>query len=96
MVYCNKCKYDFEIKVRTRQIDKEIEEVFFNCPHCSERYTVYFTNDSIRKKQKLIRARHNELFKTKDKKKVQKEINQMQTMLKNEMDNLKRKMLDTQ
>lgn len=52
MVYCDKCKHEFNVKVRTRYIDKDVEEVFFNCPNCHERYTAYYINDKIRKMQK--------------------------------------------
>lgn len=56
MVYCNECKANFEPKVRNRYIEKDIEEVFFNCPNpnCHERYTAYYTNNSIKKKQKQL------------------------------------------
>ena len=52
MIHCNKCKYNFEPKVRTRYIEKDVEEVFFNCPKCHERYTAYYMNDKIKQMQK--------------------------------------------
>lgn len=55
MVNCNNCKKDFEVKVRTRQLENDAEEIFFNCPECNERYTAYYTNDKIRKLQEKIR-----------------------------------------
>lgn len=51
-VHCDKCKKDFKVKVRTKWLDKDVEEVFFNCPNCHERYTAYYINDKIRKMQK--------------------------------------------
>lgn len=54
MVYCNECKHEFEIKVRTKHIKDDIEEVFFNCPNCHERYTSYYTNDKIKGLQKQV------------------------------------------
>lgn len=96
MVNCNKCNKNFDVKVRTRQIDKDVEEVFFNCPHCHERYTAYFTDKNIREKQKIIRVKYNQLRMSKDKRRIENEIKQMQTMLKIDMDNLQNKMLSTQ
>lgn len=54
MVYCNKCKHEFEVKVKTKHIENDVEEVFFNCPHCHERYTAYYTNDKIKQLQKIL------------------------------------------
>lgn len=54
MVYCNKCKHGFEVKVRTKHIENDVEEVFFNCPNCNEMYTSYYLNHSIRKLQKRL------------------------------------------
>lgn len=48
MIYCDKCKHEFGPKVRTRYIQDDVEEVFFNCPSCHERYTAYYLNDKIR------------------------------------------------
>lgn len=54
MVCCNECKHEFEVSVRTRYIKDDIEEVFFNCPGCNERYTAYYTNNRIKELQKQI------------------------------------------
>lgn len=55
MVNCNECKHEFEIKVRVRHIQADVEEVFFNCPNCHERYTSYYLNDNIKQKQKQLK-----------------------------------------
>ena len=54
MVNCNNCKKDFEVKVRTKQLDNDAEEIFFNCPECNERYTAYYSNDKIKKLQEKL------------------------------------------
>lgn len=54
MVYCNKCKHEFEVKVRTKHIEKDVEEIFFNCPNCHERYTSYYLNDKIKQLQERL------------------------------------------
>lgn len=61
MVCCNECKHEFEVSVRTRYIKDDIEEVFFNCPECNERYTAYYLNDKIKDMQKKLvyQARRN-------------------------------------
>jgi hypothetical protein len=84
MIYCNECKYEFDIKPRVKHYSKGVEEVFFNCPHCHERYTSYFTNPKIRKQQRIIRSTKDQIL-----------IKKLQVILKKDMDNLKEKMLGT-
>ena len=76
MVYCNECKKEFEVKVRTRQLDNDAKEIFFNCPECNERYTAYYTNDKIKQLQKqiLMPRRHGE---TALMNKIEKEMNNL-------------------
>lgn len=82
MVNCNKCKNDFEIKVRTRYVIDDIEEVFFNCPHCHERYTSYYLNDNIKDMQKKIRKfRGNKYKENILKKKIEKEMNRLEELV---------------
>lgn len=95
MVSCNKCNKHFKIKVRTKRIDKDVKEVFFNCPHCYERYTAYFVNKDIKEKQREIREKYKQLRVSKDKERIKKEIKQMKILLKIDMENLQNKMLST-
>lgn len=63
MIYCNECKYEFEPKIRTKHIENDVEEVFFNCPECHERYTAYYLNDEAKEIQKLIKKHWANVFK---------------------------------
>ena len=99
MIYCNKCKKDFEINIKTKKYPGGIEETYFKCPHCKERYTGFFTDKNIRIKQKKVRNISNELGKCRDMAQrivLLKEIDKMKQDLKVNMDNLKEKMLGTQ
>lgn len=82
MIYCNKCKYEFKVKVRTKHIEKDIEEVFFNCPNCHERYTSYYTNNKIKELQeKLIywsRRSGKETSSIKWQKEIEEEMNNLE------------------
>ncbi|MHB9909245.1 hypothetical protein [Clostridium botulinum] len=54
-VYCDKCKNDFEINIKTEKIKGDIERIYFICPHCGENYTSYYLNNRIRTKQEKAR-----------------------------------------
>lgn len=54
-VNCDHCKQDFEINTNTRKVDRDIELVFFTCPHCNQEYQSYFTNAKIRTRQTDIK-----------------------------------------
>lgn len=89
-VNCDKCKKDFIIKLKVKKHKEGIEELYFKCPHCKERYTSYYIDREGKELQKKIRAKYNQLHITKDKNRVQKEIKDMQVRLDIKMKNLKR------
>ena len=77
MVTCNECKHKFKVNVRTRQCSIDVQEVFFNCPNCNERYTAYYLNDRIKHLQmKLKRTRGKERATTQ--KQIKQEMNRLQ------------------
>ena len=79
MIYCNECKYEFEPKVRTKHIENDVEEVFFNCPECHERYTAYYLNDKIKKLQKQIKKNPYNKYKQKQlQKQAEEEMNRLE------------------
>lgn len=93
---CNKCNEEFEIKPRIKKYADAVEETFFTCPHCNERYSSFFTNNDIRKKQKLLKNRYTEIAREvikENKIKLISEYKAMQQDLVLDMENLKRKML---
>ena len=54
-VFCDKCKKEFVISVKTEKLEDNIERVYFTCPHCDKQYTSYYTNVLIKKKQAEMR-----------------------------------------
>ncbi|WP_125152343.1 hypothetical protein [Clostridium rectalis] len=63
MVYCNKCKEGFEVSSKTqfyKGYPEGIEETYFKCPNCGERYSLYFTDINIRHKQERIKRLYRE------------------------------------
>src|SRR5690606_9663924 len=90
---CNFCYSDFYIrKFKTRKLRDEIERTYFDCPHCGREYTAYYTNESIRTKQRRMRDMRDELSKTTDDKrkvKLVKKMNQMIETIGNEMRKIK-------
>lgn len=94
-VYCDECKKEFRIKIRTQKIKDDIERVYFVCPKCKKEYTAYYTNDKIKDLQEQIGVMRGEYTKLRGKdfrngyKKLQ-EITKLQNKIEKEMDILKR------
>lgn len=98
-VVCDKCSKKFEIKVKTRKLPLGVEEVYFTCPHCKEKYVSYYTDPEIREKQKKINKIHEDYRRAKtgeDIIKMLRTINAMKAEIKSDMEALKKKMLGTQ
>lgn len=100
MIICDECKKEFELKPRTKKHADVIVEVYFKCPHCGKEYVSYFTDKTIRIKQKNINKMWAEYRNAgTDKEKVAemvKKIDGMKASIKVLMENLKIKMLGTQ
>lgn len=49
-VICDVCGHRFKMKKakKVRRINEDIEEVYFECPHCETDYHSYYINDEIR------------------------------------------------
>ncbi|UAK17568.1 hypothetical protein [Sporolactobacillus terrae] len=47
---CDECHKDFEVKHKTRKIDKFIVG-YFRCPHCKREYVAYVMDKEIKKLQ---------------------------------------------
>lgn len=78
MVVCDKCNKDFKLEPKVKKYSKGVEELYFRCPYCKKRYSSYFTDENIRKQQRIIR-------KTKD----EEELKRLKNLLKLDMDNLR-------
>ncbi|MBY6800133.1 transglycosylase [Clostridium botulinum] len=95
-VYCDKCNKDFEINAKEKKYKDGIVELYFKCPHCQERYTSFFTNKSIRQKQKKVRNLYEQHGKEVDEYKIielLKQIDDLKAEIGNDMNKLKNKML---
>lgn len=92
---CDKCHKDFMIEIKVKKYSGGIEEIYFVCPHCRQRYSSYFTDRNIRIKQKQIMKRRDNYQKcinNEDKIKILKEIDEIQQKLKEDMNSLKVRM----
>lgn len=49
-IYCNECEQTFETDIKEREIEKDIIEQFFSCPHCGQKYTIIITDKKMRRK----------------------------------------------
>ena len=98
-INCNECKQDFDMKVKVKKHKGSIEEVYFICPHCKERYTSYYTDRLIRVEQSKIRKKYEKLemiVEPGTRRILVDDIRNHKEELKIKMDNLKHKMIDTQ
>jgi transcription initiation factor IIE alpha subunit len=89
---CDKCNKYFEVQIKLRKPDRGIEEHYFNCSHCGEKYISYYTNKNIRRKQKEVRALYDKLSKLKSDEQQQKlfeKIANLKALMKAEMDQLR-------
>ena len=56
-----RCKKEFDIKLRKKKHGINVVEHFFFCPHCKTRYSSHVTNQDIRKRQRDMRKYHEKL-----------------------------------
>lgn len=90
-VNCNKCKKNFIIKPKVKKHKEGIEELYFKCPHCKEKYTAFYIDKEGKELQKKIKveyARYNNISVGKEE--TLKRIKDMQIRLDIKIKNLKR------
>lgn len=95
-VNCDKCKKDFIIKPKIKKHKEDIEELYFKCPYCKERYAAFYIDKEgkeLQKKIKMEYARYNNI--TVGKEETLKRIKGTQVRLDIKMKNLKRYMEGT-
>jgi len=77
-IHCDVCDEQIVIKPQLKKHGDGVQETYFNCPHCDERYTAYVTNAEIRKRQREIKRLGELLHKITDKVKYQKAFEKYQ------------------
>lgn len=54
----NSCGKEFDLlgaKLKTENIENDLEKTYFTCPYCGKEYVVCYTDERIRNKQKAAR-----------------------------------------
>ncbi len=59
------CKFRFDIIVKQRMINEDIQEFYYECPRCLERFHISYTNEETRKLNAEIQQARAELMKDK-------------------------------
>lgn len=98
-VICDKCNKKFELKLKTRKLPLNIIETYFTCPHCKEKYVSYYTDESIREKQKKINKMWEEYRQLREPDAIADmaiKIMEFKAEIKKDMEELRRRMLSTQ
>lgn len=60
LTICDKCNHKYNIEQKDLKIERkeDIEETYFDCPKCNEKYIVMRTNEEVRKLgQRFIMAK---------------------------------------
>ncbi|WP_156290777.1 hypothetical protein [Oceanobacillus salinisoli] len=57
-IYCNNgCQQEFTISgLKIEKLSGNVERHYIECPHCGEKYTSYYLNDTMKKVQQEIKA----------------------------------------
>ena len=53
---CDKCNYITDIDFKVQNHSKGIQETYFICEHCLERYTCFVTDARVRDMQQSLRT----------------------------------------
>jgi len=76
------CKKEFEIELKTRALTKNVNQIYFDCPHCGSEYNVTKTNAQIEGVQSKIDYYSKRLSETKDKVKRENLLKYMDELIK--------------
>lgn len=52
---CDVCENEFVIELHVKEYAEGVEETYFRCTHCGEKYTGVVTDPEIRKQQRVIK-----------------------------------------
>jgi len=63
--FCDKCQEEFTIKAKIELVEKDIERMYFVCPHCGEEYTIAYSDNEFRKNIFQIQTLAGEIEKQK-------------------------------
>jgi hypothetical protein len=94
-VVCDKCNKKFELKLKTRKLPLGIEENYFICLHCNTKYVSFYTDESIREKQKKINKMWKDYRQLRDPAAIADmaiNITELKAEIKADMEELKKKM----
>ncbi len=100
LAYCDECLGEYVPKLKIKKYKCGIEETYFKCPHCNDKYTAFYTDRKIRKQQKELRNFYknqgSNLYMSglNGQKKMLEAFNIKKQKLQRDMDKLKRKMQD--
>lgn len=88
---CDKgCKKEYELETLEEfKHSKGIIQAYFTCPYCNRKYTVCFTDRSIRAKQARLRQ-----LQAMEGMNTANPVEELKLSIKREMSNLKARMLD--
>lgn len=53
---CSNCRDKFKLKVKIKYHPRSVQEHHFTCKHCKNKHTAFFTDKTIRNKQKEMKG----------------------------------------
>ncbi|WP_026104993.1 hypothetical protein [Halalkalibacterium ligniniphilum] len=84
VVRCDDCGRSTKMALQVRKYGQGMQETYFECEHCTKKYTCYVTDERARKLQKKLRNEKNPVIKF-----------QLQAKLQERMIKLKRELMDS-
>ena len=75
---CRECNKKFDAVIKRRMTNEDIQDIYFECPHCNEQFHIAYTNAIIRSYNAEMQQVRAELLQDKDNKQL---FAKMQTMM---------------
>jgi len=88
---CEVCKKHFDAIIKKEMLDADIQEIYYECPRCRERYHISYTNTEMRSYYNLLQEMRADLMKNKNNKKLFNEVQMMMRTYKEMSDTLNNK-----
>lgn len=64
-VNCNECNQEFEIRKNRRRLSGNIDEHYFECPHCHAEFISYYMDTEAREQYKKLQSLNTRMRNTK-------------------------------
>jgi hypothetical protein len=82
------CGFRFELVIKKRMISEDIQDIFYECPHCEEKIHIAYTNSEIRRHNEEMQKVRDSLLKDKSNNRLLEQIRVMMIQQKEMMNKI--------